>query len=206
MSLMIYIYPYTYICRLKSREYCRKDPSRWPHGTSYPQKFALTSPTSDGRSVAIVRSRTQATEFSFKFIYVRQEAAMSNCVYRKPRWHWDVPCIDWGRAATAGSLSTAVWLGPTAQRLITLICRQSKSRLAYINTFKATPETAGPQHTWRVGRGDEDVLTASTRSKATSQTCKEEKGDEEGRMRQRTRKQKDFQLKISSITKKVNIS
>jgi hypothetical protein len=31
-----------------------------PH---YSQKLALTSPTSEGRSVGIVRSRTQATEF-----------------------------------------------------------------------------------------------------------------------------------------------
>jgi hypothetical protein len=29
----------------------------------YPQKLALTSPTSVGRSVGIVRSQTQATEF-----------------------------------------------------------------------------------------------------------------------------------------------
>jgi hypothetical protein len=32
----------------------------------YPQKLALTSPTSGSRSVGIVRSRTQATEFSFR--------------------------------------------------------------------------------------------------------------------------------------------
>jgi hypothetical protein len=31
----------------------------------YPQKLALTSPTSGGRSVGIVRSRPQATEFVF---------------------------------------------------------------------------------------------------------------------------------------------
>jgi hypothetical protein len=31
----------------------------------YPQKLALTSPTSGGRSVGIVRSRTKAMEFSF---------------------------------------------------------------------------------------------------------------------------------------------
>jgi hypothetical protein len=30
----------------------------------YPQKLGLTSPTSGGRSVGIVRSRTKATEFS----------------------------------------------------------------------------------------------------------------------------------------------
>jgi hypothetical protein len=31
----------------------------------YPQKLALTSPTSGGRSVGIFRSRPQATEFFF---------------------------------------------------------------------------------------------------------------------------------------------
>jgi hypothetical protein len=36
----------------------------------YPQKLVITSPTSDGRSVGIVRSRTQVTEFSFSlYIY-----------------------------------------------------------------------------------------------------------------------------------------
>jgi hypothetical protein len=49
---------------LKSREYGRRDAARWPRGTLYPQKLALTSPTSGGRSVGIVRSRAQATEFS----------------------------------------------------------------------------------------------------------------------------------------------
>jgi hypothetical protein len=49
---------------LDSREYSRRDPSRWPRGTLYQQKLALTSRTSGGRSVGIVRSRTQATEFS----------------------------------------------------------------------------------------------------------------------------------------------
>jgi hypothetical protein len=34
---------------------------------SNPQKLALTSPTSGDYSVGIVRSRTQATEFSFLF-------------------------------------------------------------------------------------------------------------------------------------------
>jgi hypothetical protein len=48
---------------LESREYVRRDPSRWPRGTLYQQKLALTSPTSGGRSVGIVRSRTEATEF-----------------------------------------------------------------------------------------------------------------------------------------------
>jgi hypothetical protein len=47
---------------LESREYGRREPSRWPRDTFYPQKLVLTSPTSGGRSVGIVRSRTQVTE------------------------------------------------------------------------------------------------------------------------------------------------
>jgi hypothetical protein len=50
---------------LESREYGRRVPSRWPRGTFYPQNLALTSPTSGGRSVGRVRSRTQDTEFNF---------------------------------------------------------------------------------------------------------------------------------------------
>jgi hypothetical protein len=53
-----------YFAGLEIREYGSKDPSRWPWGTLYPQKLALTSPTSGGRSVGIVRSRAQATEFN----------------------------------------------------------------------------------------------------------------------------------------------
>jgi hypothetical protein len=51
---------------IEIREYGRKDQSRWPRGTPYPQKLALTSPISGGRSVGIVRSRTQVTELCFK--------------------------------------------------------------------------------------------------------------------------------------------
>jgi hypothetical protein len=48
---------------LENREYGCRDPSFWPRDTTlYPQKLALTSPTSGGRSVGIVRSRTKATE------------------------------------------------------------------------------------------------------------------------------------------------
>jgi hypothetical protein len=50
---------------LETREYGRRVPLRWPRGTLYLQNFALTSATSGGLSVGIVRSRTQATEFSF---------------------------------------------------------------------------------------------------------------------------------------------
>jgi hypothetical protein len=48
---------------LESREYGRRDLSRWHRGTLFPKKLALTSPTSGGPSVGIVRSQTQATKF-----------------------------------------------------------------------------------------------------------------------------------------------
>jgi hypothetical protein len=50
---------------LEIREYGRRDPSRWPRGTLYPQKLALTAPTSGCRSVGIVLLRTLVAEFSF---------------------------------------------------------------------------------------------------------------------------------------------
>jgi hypothetical protein len=52
---------------LENREYGRRDPLCWPRDTPYQQKLALTLPTSSSRSVVIVRSLTQATEFTFKF-------------------------------------------------------------------------------------------------------------------------------------------
>jgi hypothetical protein len=49
---------------LENREYGRGDPLRWPRDTLYPQKkLALTSQTSGGRSVGIVRLRIRAIEF-----------------------------------------------------------------------------------------------------------------------------------------------
>jgi hypothetical protein len=52
---------------LENREYCHGDPLRWTRHTLYPQKLALTSPISGGRSVVIVRLRTKATEFSLVY-------------------------------------------------------------------------------------------------------------------------------------------
>jgi hypothetical protein len=56
---------------LENREYGRRDLSRWPRGTFYPHKLAITSPTSGGLSVGIVRSRTQTMEFFLFFITCR---------------------------------------------------------------------------------------------------------------------------------------
>jgi hypothetical protein len=50
---------------LERLEHSRKDPSRWPRDTLYPQNLPLTSPTSDGHLVGIFRLRTEATKFNF---------------------------------------------------------------------------------------------------------------------------------------------
>jgi hypothetical protein len=50
---------------LENRDYDQRDTLRWPRDSFYPQTLALTSPISSGLSVGIVRSRTEATEFSF---------------------------------------------------------------------------------------------------------------------------------------------
>jgi hypothetical protein len=52
----------------KSKQTVVGDPLRWPRDTFYTQKLALSSPTSDSRSVGIVCLRTKATEFSFSFV------------------------------------------------------------------------------------------------------------------------------------------
>jgi hypothetical protein len=49
------------------QEYGCRDPSRWPSGTLYPQKLALTSSTSGSRSIGIVLLRTQVTELSLTY-------------------------------------------------------------------------------------------------------------------------------------------
>jgi hypothetical protein len=50
---------------LEKQEYGRRDPSRWPRDTLYSQKLVLTSLKSAGRSVGIVPSWNEVTEFEF---------------------------------------------------------------------------------------------------------------------------------------------
>jgi hypothetical protein len=49
---------------LENWEYSHRYLLRWPRDTIYPQKMTLILLTSRGRSVDIVHSRTQATEFA----------------------------------------------------------------------------------------------------------------------------------------------
>jgi hypothetical protein len=55
---------------LENRDYVRRDPWRFLPDTLYSQTLALISPTRGGRSVGIVFSQTQATEFSFSLFYI----------------------------------------------------------------------------------------------------------------------------------------
>jgi hypothetical protein len=82
-------------CGLENREYGRGDPVRWSRDTLYPQKLTLTSPTSGGRSVGVVRLRTKATEFYSFFVdrskiccfsVLQQWSLDSHVRLRKPSW------------------------------------------------------------------------------------------------------------------------
>jgi hypothetical protein len=82
---------------LEIGEYNRRDTSRWPRGTLYPQKLAITSPISGSRSVGVVRSRTQTMGFVVLFesvmLYIEG-------VYKTPctqelyfKWKWILFCV-----------------------------------------------------------------------------------------------------------------
>jgi hypothetical protein len=75
---------------LENRDYGQRDSLHWPRVTLYPQKLLLTLLTSSGRSVCIVPSGTQATEFSFLvnrqymidayfFLFSTPEVWLTNC-------------------------------------------------------------------------------------------------------------------------------
>jgi hypothetical protein len=67
---------------LESREYGRRNPSRLPRDTFHPQKLALNSLTSGGRSVGIVRSKTRA--MSFRSVGVYKLRGYNLCRFLEP--------------------------------------------------------------------------------------------------------------------------
>jgi hypothetical protein len=88
------------------REYCRRDPSRWPPCGLYLQKLAVTSPTSGGHWVGIVLSRTQVTEFVCLFVcheMTRPPQYLSHCLqylsaiwFQRGRWRKGALGVGWG--------------------------------------------------------------------------------------------------------------
>ena len=63
----------------------------------YPQKLALTSPTDGGRSVGIVCSRTEATEFYIKSNQMKCLVSfyMCKCILRLEGKEFDFACWSW---------------------------------------------------------------------------------------------------------------
>jgi hypothetical protein len=72
---------------LENREYGRGDPLSRPRDTLYPQKLTLTSPTSGGHSVGIVRSWTKATEFSLVKINITGNFLDLLCLHCLPSFN-----------------------------------------------------------------------------------------------------------------------
>jgi hypothetical protein len=70
---------------IENQEYGRGDPLRWPRDTLYPQKLAITSPTSGGRSVGIGRLLTKATEFFFNILNTDDSRHIRDFVPEVPR-------------------------------------------------------------------------------------------------------------------------
>jgi hypothetical protein len=66
---------------LENREYGRGDPLCRPHDTLYPQKLALTTATSGGRSVGIVRGLGSRSSFCFLVYDSPGVAAISTLRY-----------------------------------------------------------------------------------------------------------------------------
>jgi hypothetical protein len=93
---------------LENREYVRRDPSHWPRGTLYAQQLAITSPISGGRSVGIVRSRTQTMEFSYIYIYIYIYICVCVCVCVS---EWERELYRWpqGTESEGDSQSTHCW-------------------------------------------------------------------------------------------------
>jgi hypothetical protein len=65
----------------ENRDYSCRDPPRLPRDTFYPQKLALTSPTSGGRSVGMVHSRIKATDLLL-LLYVPDSSGLRLWQYR----------------------------------------------------------------------------------------------------------------------------
>jgi hypothetical protein len=77
---------------LENRENGHRDLSRWPHGTLYLQKLALSLPTSGGCLVGIIRSQTQATEVFLRVHIIMQLIFTAVSVFHFLCWSQYSPC------------------------------------------------------------------------------------------------------------------
>jgi hypothetical protein len=67
---------------LENQDYGRKETAALTTPHFFPQKLALTSLTSGGRTVGIVRSRILATEFVL--FVLRSTECGASCAFKKP--------------------------------------------------------------------------------------------------------------------------
>jgi hypothetical protein len=65
---------------VRNRDYGCRGSALMTRDTRLLHKLALTSPTSSGRSVGVVRSRIHATEFVFVFVFFRHMGARGSVV------------------------------------------------------------------------------------------------------------------------------
>jgi hypothetical protein len=126
---------------LESREYGRRDTSSWPGGTLYPQTLALTSPICGGWSVGIVRSRTQATKFSFSFgvSSVILPRISINVFFNRVRTFWPV-CHIPGSNCYIKSINTSQSWNPADQRGYKL----KISWMIFLSIYLILPATLDP--------------------------------------------------------------
>jgi hypothetical protein len=90
----------------ESREYGRRDQSRWPRGVFSPRKLALTSPTSGGLSLGIRRSQTQTTEFVCSFVCKSLWNQRKQRILSSGRWRL---VVRWKRIdVSRGHVSSAI--------------------------------------------------------------------------------------------------
>jgi hypothetical protein len=97
---------------LRNLEYGRRDPLCWPRDISYAYNWALTSPTSGGRSVGIVRSRTESHRVCFvldwdsftllQIIQNKKDPAVTHLAriweIQEPAhiwWYWEIHRVIW---------------------------------------------------------------------------------------------------------------
>jgi hypothetical protein len=75
---------------LENWDHGHRDPSRWPRGTLYTQKLALTSLTSSGHSAGIIHSQTQATEFFRPLAKKGEHIRIWSYIKLKNSFLWDI--------------------------------------------------------------------------------------------------------------------
>jgi hypothetical protein len=126
-------------CSLENRYYGRRDPSRWPRGSIYPQKLKLTSPTSSGRLVCIFRSRTQTTKFVCLFWWMHRFLQYLVPVNQTTSRHIPPHC------SVVLSAVMNFWDTCTSWKGTNLLQKTSTMELAVTFWSKQCPQDGGPR-------------------------------------------------------------